>query len=51
MVEVSLIGMGAPKSVTCGWMLYSWLNGVISVSEDLFVETLSLLFVSQSSSS
>ena len=50
-VAVSVTGMGVLKSVTCGWAVYSRLKGVISVSEDLFVETLSLLFVSQCSSS
>ena len=38
------------KRVTCGWVSYSKLYGVIRVSEDLFVETLSLLSVSQCSS-
>ena len=51
MVDVSVTGMGVLKSVTCGCAEYSRLNGVISVSVDLFVETLSRLFVSQSSSS
>ena len=51
MVDVSVTGMGVLKSLTSGWTVYSRLNGVISVRVDLFVETLSLLFVSQSSSS
>ena len=49
-VGVLWIGIGVLKSVTCGCVLYSLLYGVMSVSVDLFVETLSLLFVSQCSS-
>ena len=51
MVVVSLTGMGVLYSVTCGCTEYSLLKGVMSVSEDLFAETLSLLSVSQFSSS
>ncbi len=44
---VSASGRGELNSVMWGLALYSLLYGVISVSDDLFAETLSLFVVSQ----
>ena len=49
-VGVFVTGMGVLLMVTCGCTVYSLLWGVISVTDDLFAETLSLFCVSQCSS-
>ncbi len=50
MVGVLVYGMGVLFSVTSGCAVYSLLCGVISVRDDLFVETFILFVVSQFSS-
>ena len=50
MLVLCVTGRGVLFSVTCGWVVYSGLRGVMSVRKDLYVETFILLLVSQCSS-
>ena len=46
LIVITVSGGGCTLSVTLWFALYSLLSGVMKVSEDLFVETLVLLFIS-----